>query len=75
MPKTIIEKKGTSLLINKEDSSNEELASDDQYETEEDASMTSEDQHPDEQNKIAPDDDKEAENESYKNSAMFCEDD
>jgi len=61
LPKTTTEKKGTSLLINKEDSSYEKLASDDQYDSEEAASMTSEDQHLDVQykNDTAPDDDKE----------------
>ena len=77
LPKTTKEKKGTSLFINKEDSSEKELASDHQFEPEEDASMTAEDQHPDKQNTndTAPDNDKEAEDESYQYSAMFSEDD
>jgi len=77
LPKTKTEKKGTSLLINKEDSLDQELASGDQYASEEDASVTSEDQHPDKQNKhdTALDDDEEAEEESYEDSDMFSEDD
>jgi len=64
-------------LINKEDSSDEELASDNQYESEEVASLTSEDQHPDKQNKndSAPYDDEETEDESYEDNGVFSDDD
>ena len=64
-------------MINKEDSSDEELASDNQYESEEVASLTSEDQHPDKQNKndSAPYDDEETEDESYEDNGVFSEDD
>jgi len=47
MPKIKAEKKSSSLLINKEDSPDEEFASDDQYESEEDARVTSEYHLPD----------------------------
>ena len=64
-------------MINKEDSSDEELASDNQYESEEVASLTSEDQHPDKQNKndSAPYDDEETEDESYEDNGVFSDDD
>jgi len=70
-------KKGISLLINKEDSSDKELASDDKYESEEDVSVTSEDKCLDKQNKNdnAPDNDEEAEDESREDSVIFSEDD
>jgi len=70
-------KEGTSLLINKEDSSDEEPLSEDQYDSEEDNNMTCEDQHSDGKDKddTALDEDELSENESYVDNDMFSEDD
>jgi len=61
------EKKGTNLLINKEDSSDDELASD-----EESTSKTSDEHQPD-KNYTALDDDKVSDDESYEEDDMFSE--
>jgi len=62
------EKKGTNLLINKEDSSDDELASD----LDESTSMTSDEHQPD-KNYTALDDDKGSDDESYEEDDMFSE--
>jgi len=59
LPKTSLERKGTSLLINKEECSDKELGSDDENEE-----NIYQDTHQD-RNSTAPDDDKTSDNESY----------
>ena len=69
---------GTSLLINKEDSSDEEIE-DEQYKTqEENVSMTSEEYQPlnqDKNDSTALDDSKESDYWSYKDDRMFSDED
>jgi len=70
------EKKGTSLLINKEDSSDEEIE-DGQYETEEeDVSVSSEEHEPDNQEKngTAQDDSEDSDDGPYEEDNMFSDD-
>jgi len=62
-------------LINKEDSSDEELTSDNKYESEEGACVTSKDQHPDEKKHDKDPDDDKGKEESYQDSAMFSKED
>ena len=66
LPQTANEKKGTILLVVKEDSSDKELASEDGYNSEEDIRMTQEDQPVDDQDKKNTADDK-----SYEYDGMF----
>jgi len=70
------EKMGISLLINKEECSDEEIE-DEQYEAEEDASVTSEEYQPDNQDKnnTALDYSKESDDGSYEVYDMFSDDD
>jgi len=71
------EKKGTSLLIYKEESSDEELE-DEQYEVEEeDTSVTSEEYQPENQDKddTALDNSKTSDDESYEDSSMYSNED
>jgi len=72
------DKKGTSLLINKEDSSDEEIEGK-QYEEEEEEynSMTSEEYQMENQDKnsTALDDNKTSDDESYEDNSMFSDED
>ena len=74
MPKTNNEKKGTNLQINNEDSSDEELASEDKYEVEKEDTHKNEEIHQD-KSSTAPDDCKASDEESYEEDDIFSEDD
>ena len=73
MPKTSNEKKGTNLLINKENSSDKELTSEDKYDGQED-NIINQETHQD-KNSTAPDDDKTWDDESYEEVDIFSKDD
>jgi len=73
LPKTSNEKKGTNLLINKENSSDKELTSEDKYDGQED-NIINQETHQD-KNSTAPDDDKTWDDESYEEVDIFSKDD
>jgi len=71
------ENKGKSLLINKEDSSDKEVENEQYWTEEEDASVTSEEYQPDNQDKndTALDENKESDDGSYKDDGMISDED
>ena len=71
------DKKGTSLLINKDDSSDEEIENEQYAEEQENNSVTSGDDRTENQEKesTALDDDKTSDDESYEDKSMFSDED